>query len=73
MISLIPLPIFILGIVMFFAKDASFAQCFRGLALVVVAVTLFACISLSQLVNIDRKECAPAARTQSTICDDGFC
>jgi succinate dehydrogenase hydrophobic anchor subunit len=57
MISLIPLSIFILGIVMFFDKDASFAQCFRGLALVVVAVILFAGIGLSQIAN-DNSECA---------------
>ena len=42
---------------MFFEKDASFAQCFRGLALVVVAVILFAGIGLSQITN-DNNECA---------------
>ena len=58
MISLIPLSIFILGIVMFFDRDASFAQCFRGLFLILVAVVLFVGIGLSEIIPHEKNDCA---------------
>lgn len=57
MISLIPLSIFILGLVWFFDADASFAQCFRGLFLILVAVVLFVGIGLSQIAPHDQDDC----------------
>jgi hypothetical protein len=59
MISLIPLSIFILGLVMFFDRDASFAQCFRGLFLILVAVVLFVGIGLSQIIPHEKTNCPP--------------
>ena len=61
MISLIPLSIFIIGIVMFFDRDASFAQCFRGLFLVLVAVILFVGIGLSQIIPHEKTNCTSAS------------
>lgn len=58
MISLIPLSIFILGLVMFFDRDASFAQCFRSLFLVLVAVVLFVGIGLSEIIPHEKTDCA---------------
>ena len=61
MISLIPLSIFILGLVMFFDRDASFAQCFRGLFLILVAVVLFVGIGPSQIIPHEKPDCAIVA------------
>lgn len=54
MISLIPLSIFILGIVMIFDHDATFTQVFKGLFLVFVAIILFAGIGLYQIIPHDQ-------------------